>query len=280
LSPAPSYRHSVRSVFISDVHLGSRGCNAVALLSFLREVQTDNLYLVGDIVDLWSLRKTFYWPQEHNNVVRTILGKAKHGTRVVYVPGNHDEDFREFAGSLFGNLEIVRDCVHTTARGERLLVLHGDEFDSVVKCSRWLALLGAHAYDFSIDMNRHFNRIRRLFGYEYWSLANYLKHKVKNAVNYISSFEQAVAAEVRRRGVDGVVCGHIHRAEVSRIDGVLYCNDGDWVESCTALVEDRNGRLAIWNWALGDGTGLRTVGWQEEGGVVAAAAAQSAREAA
>jgi len=258
MSPAQNPRHWVRSVFISDIHLGTRGCNAAALLDFLREVHTENLYLVGDVVDLWSLRKTFYWPQEHNNVVRTILGKAKHGTRVVYVPGNHDEDFREFAGTCFGNLEILRDCIHTTARGERLLVLHGDEFDSVVKCSPWLAALGSHAYDFSIEMNRHFNRIRRYFGYDYWSLANYLKHKVKNAVSYISSFEQAVAHEVQRRGVDGVVCGHIHRAEISQLDGVLYCNDGDWVESCSALIEDRNGSLSIWNWTEMQ-AGLRVV---------------------
>lgn len=248
LSPSYSPRHSVRSVFISDIHLGSRGCNATALLDFLHEVQTDTLYLVGDIVDFWSLRKSFYWPQQHNNVLRTLLGKAKHGTRVVYVPGNHDEDVREFVGAFFGNLEIQRDCIHTTAQGERLLVLHGDEFDSVVKCSPWLAALGSHAYDFSIEMNRHFNQVRRLFGYEYWSLANYLKHKVKNAVNYISSFEQAVAQEARRRGVDGVVCGHIHRAEITHFEDILYCNDGDWVESCSALIEDRNGRLSIWNW--------------------------------
>ena len=248
MSPANAPRHWVRSVFISDIHLGNRGCNANALLDFLRDVHTDTLYLVGDVIDLWSLRKNFYWPQEHNNVVRTILGKAKHGTRVVYVPGNHDEDLREFAGTVFGNLEIVRDCVHTTARGERLLVLHGDEFDSVVKCSPWLAALGSRAYDFSIDMNRYFNRVRRAFGYDYWSLANYLKHKVKNAVNYISSFEQAVAHEVKRRGLDGAICGHIHRAEITDIEGVLYCNDGDWVESCSALVEDRNGRLGVWNW--------------------------------
>ena len=248
MSPASTFERRVRSVFISDIHLGTRGCNATALLNFLREVQTDQLYLVGDIIDLWSLRRTFYWPQEHNNVVRTILGKAKHGTEIVFVPGNHDEDFREFAGSVFGNLRVERDCIHTTARGERLLVLHGDEFDSVVKCSPWLAKLGSHAYDFSIEMNRHFNRVRRAFGYPYWSLSGYLKHRVKNAVNYISSFEQAVAHEARRRGVNGVVCGHIHRAEIAEIAGVLYCYDGDWVESCSALVEDRNGRLAIWKW--------------------------------
>ena len=238
----------VRSVFISDVHLGTRGCNSSALLEFLREVQTDHLYLVGDIIDLWSLRKTFYWPQEHNNVLRTILGKAKHGTRVIFVPGNHDEDFREFAGTSFGNLEILRDCIHVTALGQRLLVLHGDEFDSIVKFHPWLAAFGSRAYDFSIEINRHFNRVRQFFGYPYWSLASYLKDKVKNAVKYISSFEHAVAHEARRRNVDGVVCGHIHRAEITYINGVLYCNDGDWVESCSALVEDRNGRLAIWKW--------------------------------
>lgn len=249
MSPPKTPRYWVRSIFISDIHLGSRSCNATALLSFLREVHSEQIYLVGDIIDLWSLKKSFYWPQEHNNVLRTLLGKAKHGTRVIYVPGNHDEAFRDFAGSVFGNLVIERDCIHTTALGARLLVLHGDEFDSAVQYSPWLAALGSHAYDFSIDMNRHFNRIRRLLGYDYWSLASYLKQRVKNAVRYISSFEQAVAHEVRRRGVDGVVCGHIHRAEIREIDGMLYCNDGDWVESCTALIEDRNGRLSIWNWA-------------------------------
>lgn len=251
--------HPVRAVFISDIHLGSRGCNAAALLSFLRSVQTDTLYLVGDIVDLWSLRRSFYWPQSHNDVLRTLLGKAKHGTRVVYVPGNHDEDFRGFTGMQFGNLEIAQDCMHVTAGGERLLVMHGDEFDSVVKCSPWLAALGSHAYDFSLEMNRHFNRVRRAFGYDYWSLAGYLKHKVKNAVNYISSFEHAVAREARRRGADGVVCGHIHRAGITRIEDVLYCNDGDWVESCTALVEDRNGRLSIWDWSRMQGEPGATV---------------------
>jgi UDP-2,3-diacylglucosamine pyrophosphatase LpxH len=242
-------QYSVRSAFISDVHLGSRGCRADALLEFLRSVHMDTLYLVGDIVDIWSLRRSFYWPQEHNNVVRTILGKAKRGTRVVFVPGNHDEEFREFVGTFFGNLEIQRDCIHETATGQRLLVLHGDEFDSVVKCSPWLAALGSRAYDFTLSMNRHVNTLRRLFGYPYWSLAGYLKHKVKNAVSYISSFEEAVAHEARRRGVDGVVCGHIHRAEIALIHGLLYCNDGDWVENCSSLVEDRNGRLSIWRWA-------------------------------
>ena len=195
------------------------------------------------------MRKNFYWPQEHNNVLRIVLSKAKKGTRVIYVPGNHDEDLREFCGTVFGNLEIHREFVHHMSDGRRLLVMHGDEFDTVVKCSPWLAKLGLDVPTTSrCGLNRHFNSLRRLFGYPYWSLASYLKHRVKNAVQYISSFENAVAHAARKRGVDGVVCGHIHRAEITDIDGVMYCNDGDWVESCSALVEDMNGRLAIWSW--------------------------------
>jgi UDP-2,3-diacylglucosamine pyrophosphatase LpxH len=238
----------LRSVFISDVHLGSKGCRADLLLEFLKSVEVDYLFLVGDIFDLWAMRKGFFWPQEHNNVVRTILGKAKGGTRVIYIPGNHDGELREFCGSVFGNLEIRREFVHATADGRRLLVMHGDEFDTVVKCSPWLAKLGSNVYDFLLGLNRHVNAMRRLFGMPYWSLASYLKHKARTAVQYIASFEQAVAHAARKRGVDGVVCGHIHRAEIRDIDGVQYCNDGDWVESCTALVEDMNGRLALWSW--------------------------------
>jgi UDP-2,3-diacylglucosamine pyrophosphatase LpxH len=239
----------MRSVFVSDVHLGSKGCRADLLLEFLKSVEVDYLFLVGDIVDLWAMKKNFYWPQEHNNVLRTILGKAKGGTRVIYIPGNHDEEMREFCGSVFGNLEIHREFVHDTADGRQLLVMHGDEFDTVVKCSPWLARLGSNVYDVILSLNTHVNAVRRLFGYPYWSLASYLKHKAKTAVQYIASFEQAVAHAARKRGVDGVVCGHIHRAEITDIDGVQYCNDGDWVESCSALVEDMNGRLSLWNWA-------------------------------
>lgn len=238
----------LRTVFISDVHLGSKGCRADLLLEFLKSVEVEYLFLVGDVFDLWAMRKGFFWPQEHNNVVRTLLGKAKAGTRVIYIPGNHDEDLREFCGSVFGNLEIRREFVHATADGRKLLVMHGDEFDTVVKCSPWLAKLGSNVYDFLLGLNRHVNAMRRLFDMPYWSLASYLKHKARTAVQYIDSFEQAVAHAARRRGVDGVVCGHIHRAEIRDIDGVLYCNDGDWVESCTALVEDMNGRLALWSW--------------------------------
>ncbi len=238
----------LRSVFVSDVHLGSRGCRADLLLDFLRSIEVETLYLVGDIVDLWAMRRGFYWPQEHNNALRTLLGKAKAGTRLIYIPGNHDEDIREFAGAVFGNLEIHRECVHRTAGGERYLVIHGDEFDAAVKCSRWLSALGSMAYDCTLALNRLFNRVRRLYGFPYWSLAGYLKHRVKNAMHYVAAFERSAALAARRRGLDGVICGHIHRAEIVRIADVTYCNDGDWVESCTALAEDLNGKLSLIQW--------------------------------
>jgi UDP-2,3-diacylglucosamine pyrophosphatase LpxH len=238
-----------RTVWISDVHLGFRGCRADFLLDFLRSVECETLYLVGDVIDFWSMESSgLYWPQEHNNVVRTVLGKAKHDTRVVFVPGNHDELLRDFIGNDFGNVQIRADAMHETADGRRLLVMHGDEFDSVVKCSRWLAVLGSRAYDLLLRLNRWVNGFRRTFGFPYWSLAAYLKHRVKEAVNFISSFEMAVAREARKRGADGVVCGHIHRAEIAELDGVLYLNDGDWVESCTALVERFDGTLEILHW--------------------------------
>lgn len=238
-----------RSIWISDVHLGFRGCAAEFLLDFLRSVECENLFLVGDIIDVWELERKVYWPQAHNNVIRTLLGKAKHGTKVVYIPGNHDEMFRDYCGMEFGNVLIRRNYIHETADGKKLLLMHGDEMDTVVKCSRLLAVVGSRAYDWLLRLNRYVNAVRRLFRLPYWSLAAFLKHKVKNAVNFISSFEKGVAHEARRRGVDGVVCGHIHRAEITDIDGILYCNDGDWVESCTAMVEHFDGRLEILHWS-------------------------------
>lgn len=237
-----------RSIFISDVHLGFKGCQAQYLLDFLRRVECDTVYLVGDIIDLWALSRSFYWPQAHNDVIRTILGKAKHGTRVVYVPGNHDRLFRDHDGLVMGNVEVQREAVHQTADGRRFLVLHGDEFDSIVRASPWLESLGSHAYGMALTANRYVNAIRQRFGYPYWSLAAFMKHKVKNAVQYITGFEKALAAAARERGLDGVICGHIHRAEITEIDGITYCNDGDWVESCTALVEDFSGRLSLLRW--------------------------------
>ena len=241
-------RIRVRSVFISDVHLGFKGCSAELLLDFLHSVEMEHLYLVGDIIDVWSMKKAMFWPQSHNNVLRTILGKAKDGSKVIFIPGNHDEVFRAFDGAVFGNLEIHREFVHTAADGQRILVLHGDEFDSVVKCSPWLAKLGSNLYDMLLAANPYINWVRRKFGLPHWSLSAYLKHKAKSAVQYIGSFEDAVAQAARRRGVDTVVCGHIHHAELREISGVKYCNDGDWVESCTSLIEDMNGRLRLIHW--------------------------------
>lgn len=237
-----------RAIFISDVHLGFRGCQAEYLLDFLRSTTCSYLYLVGDIVDVWNMKRGIYWPQAHNNVVRSILGKAKHDTKVIYVPGNHDEVFRDHEGLVFGNVMVKLDDVHTTADGRRLLILHGDEFDSVVKCAGYLAVLGNYAYDWLLALNRHFNSLRRYLGLRYWSLAAYLKHKVKNAVNYISGFEEAVTREVNKRKVDGLVCGHIHHATIKKINRLDYLNCGDWVESCTALVEHFDGTIELINW--------------------------------
>lgn len=238
-----------RSVFISDVHLGFRGCQADALLHFLHSVETEYLFLVGDIIDFWSLKKSGHWPQKHTNVIRSILGKAKHGTKIIYIPGNHDELMRDWVGSRFGNIEVHQDFVHRTNENKDLLVMHGDEFDLIVRHSKLLAKLGSFAYERLLDLNHWINGLRKLFKYEYWSLAGYLKHKVKNAVDYIGSFEQAISHLAKERKVDGVVCGHIHHPEIREIDGVLYCNDGDWVESCTALVENPNGKLELLYWA-------------------------------
>jgi UDP-2,3-diacylglucosamine pyrophosphatase LpxH len=240
---------SFRTVWISDVHLGFRGCSADHLLDFLHSVHCEHLYLVGDIIDIWEMRKRLFWPQAHNNVVRTILGKAKHGTNVVYVPGNHDEVLRDFYDMTFGNVQIVEEAIHVNADGRRLLVTHGDKFDSVVRCSRAMAMLGTRLYDYLLKANYYVHAVRRRLDLPYWSLAGFLKHKVKNAVQFISNFEQAVAYETARLGVDGVVCGHIHRPEITRLNNVIYCNCGDWVESCSALVEHHDGSLELIRWA-------------------------------
>lgn len=244
-----SPRRRYRTIFVSDVHLGTRGCKAEFLLDFLHHNDADTFFLVGDIVDGWRLRKSWYWPQSHDAVVQKFLQKARHGSRVVFVPGNHDEIFRHYIGEHFGGIEVVTDCIHETADGRRMLVLHGDQFDGVVRYAKWLALLGDGAYNLLLLLNRWFNVGRRVFGLGYWSLSAYLKFKVKNAVQFVNQYEEAVADEARRRKADGVVCGHIHHAEMRDIDGILYVNDGDWVESCTAVVEHMDGTLEILNWA-------------------------------
>ena len=238
----------VRSAWISDIHLGTPGCQAGALLDFLRELDCETLYLVGDIIDGWQLRRQWYWPQAHNDVVQKLLRKARKGTRVIFVPGNHDEFARKYLDHNFGGVDVVEDPMHETADGRKLWITHGDLFDGVVQCARWLAHVGDSAYEFTLRLNRHLNSMRARLGLPYWSLSRYLKFKVKRAVSYVSDFEAAVAREARRRGADGVVCGHIHHAELRTIDGVLYANDGDWVESLTALVEHHDGRLEIMDW--------------------------------
>jgi len=261
---------SYRTVFISDVHLGTRGCQAELLLDFIRQMECETLFLVGDIIDGWKLKGGWYWPQAHNDVLQKILRLARKGVRVVYIPGNHDEMARSFFGVHFGGVVVARDAIHETADGRRFLVTHGDEFDGIVQQARWLALLGDWAYRTVLALNTWFNLARRRLGFGYWSLSAYLKGKVKNAVAFIDAYEHAVADEARRRGVDGVICGHIHKAEMRDIDGVAYINDGDWVESCTALVEHPDGRLEIIDWAA-----TRRWSWLERksGGAAALAAA-------
>lgn len=237
-----------RAIWISDIHLGTKGCQAEKLLNFLKLNESEHLYLVGDIIDGWRLKKSWYWPQAHNDVVQKILRKARKGTKVTFVPGNHDEFARHYLDHHFGGVKVADRVIHQTASGKRLLILHGDEFDVVVKYAKWLALLGDGAYTLLLFLNGILNKIRERMGYPYWSLSAYLKLKVKNAVQFIAEYETAIARAARQEGVDGVVCGHIHHAEMREIDGILYCNDGDWVESCTALVEHYDGRLELLSW--------------------------------
>jgi UDP-2,3-diacylglucosamine pyrophosphatase LpxH len=237
-----------RTLFISDVHLGTKGCEAARLLDFLRDTEADTVYLVGDIVDAWQLKKAWYWPQAHNDVVQKILRKVRKGTRVVYVPGNHDEFLRDYPGTHFGGIEVVERTLHEAADGKRYLIMHGDEFDAVVMHAKWLAHVGDWAYSAAIVVNRWLNVARRRLGYNYWSYSAWAKQKVKRAVNFIGDFEATLAAEARRAGADGVICGHIHHAAIHDTHGVTYMNCGDWVESLTALAEDENGRFHILRW--------------------------------
>ncbi|MEZ5589363.1 MAG: UDP-2,3-diacylglucosamine diphosphatase [Gammaproteobacteria bacterium] len=241
-------RLEFRSVWISDVHLGTRDAQVEYLLDFLRHVKCDYLYLVGDIIDIWKVKSGWYWPALNNELIREVVEKARQGTRVIYVPGNHDEMLRDYVGGQFYGIELHHQIEHRTADGRTFLVLHGDEFDCVVRHSKWLAYVGGEAYDRLLILNRWFNRLRRRLGFSYWSLSAYIKYRVKNAVQYIGNFESAVAREARRRGADGVICGHIHHARIAEFDGIYYGNSGDWVESCTALAEDASGELRLIRW--------------------------------
>ena len=247
LSPdTPTQRY--RAIFISDIHLGTRRAQTGALLEFLRVTTSDQLYIVGDFIDNWALRKAWHWDQLHNDVIQKLLRKARKGTKLIYIPGNHDENFRNFVNLRFGRVAVLQETVHLAANGKRYLVLHGDKFDGVVRFAPWLAKLGDTAYEVSMALNASVNRVRRLFRLPYWSLSAYLKNRVKKAVEFISHFEDAVVREARQRNCQGVICGHIHTPDDREIDGIHYLNDGDWVESCTALVEHLDGRFEILDW--------------------------------
>lgn len=240
-----------RTIFISDVHLGTRDCKAELLNNFLKHNTADTLYLVGDIIDGWRMQQNrLRWRQSHSNVVRRILGAAKRGTEVIYVAGNHDEFLRPMIpyGLAFGRIRICNRAEHLGVDGRRYLVVHGDMFDGITQVAPWLSFLGDRAYDFILAVNTRYNRLRHWLGFGYWSVSKYLKLQIKRAVSYIFQFESNLTDYCRRKGYDGVICGHIHSAEIKNIDGTIYMNDGDWVESCTALVEHGDGRWEIVTW--------------------------------
>lgn len=240
----------VRSIFISDVHLGYRGCRAEYLDHFLQSVQAQNVFIVGDLVDFWALERSYYWPASHQSILRRLAALARAGKRIVVVPGNHDDVLRDYCGLQYGGVEIHREFVHETADGRRLLLFHGDQFDESVidQFSPLVKRLGGLLYDVMLEVNHLLHSLRHRLGYGYWSLADWIKRQVPDAERYIARFEAAAAGEARRRGFDGAVCGHIHRSALRDLEGVLYCNAGDWVESCTSLVEDMNGRLSVLRW--------------------------------
>jgi UDP-2,3-diacylglucosamine pyrophosphatase LpxH len=240
---------SFRTIFLSDIHLGLRASRTEYLLDFLKHTECETLYLVGDIFDVWKMKSGWHWPSINNEIIRLVLDKAKGGTRVVYVPGNHDELFRDYLDFHFSGVDVCKEVVHTTEDGKRFLVLHGDEFDCVVMNNKWLAHLGSWAYDLLLGLNSWFNLLRRKLGFGYWSLSAYLKNQVKEAVQYIGNFEEAVVHAARERDMDGVICGHIHHAVISDFNGVTYANCGDWVESCTALAEEEDGSLRLIRWS-------------------------------
>ena len=238
-----------KTIFISDLHIGSTQCQADTLLDFLKHNESETLYLVGDIIDFWALSKRVYWPRDHNTIIQKILRKARHDTKVIYVPGNHDENVREYDEHVFGDIEVRNSIVHTTVDGKRFLVVHGDEYDTIAKYHQWIAKLGSKGYDFLLEVNRAVRAVRRVMGIQsHFSLAAYIKFKVKNAVQFISDYEQSIVMTLKDEGLDGVICGHIHHAEIKEMDGFLYVNTGDFVESCTAIVEHDCGRLELIRW--------------------------------
>jgi|ERR1700677_749816 len=233
-----------RTAWISDLHLGTRGCNADALLYFLRDYDFETLYLVGDLIDIWQLRRGIYWPQSHSDVIQKILRKGRKGTRIIYIPGNHDEFVSGFFGA-YGSITVEKQAIHETADKRRLLVMHGHELDTVVQNIKWLAYVGDVGYQLLLKLNRPINFVRHIFGREYWSLSSYVKKSVKNAVSFIGQFEEAIVRYSKEYSVDGVICGHIHSPVIRKIENVDYYNSGDWVESCSVLLEDHEGKISL-----------------------------------
>lgn len=240
-----------RALFVSDLHLGLGACQAELFLDFFKTVETNQIYMVGDMIDFWRIKRKPQWHQAHNDVIQKLLRSVRKGTEMIYIPGNHDEALRTYCGMKFGGIQLVRDAIHETADGRKFLIMHGDEFDIVVKHAKWLAFLGDGAYHLALWANTHFNFVRRKAGLEYWSLSAYLKQRVKQAVNFIGEFESALALEARQRGVQGVICGHIHQVAMKQIDDILYINTGDWVESCTAVGERHDGKFELIRWVKG-----------------------------
>jgi len=234
-----------RSVFISDVHLGTQACQAEEFLKFLKSFECEKLYLVGDIIDGWEMHKRMYWPQAHNDVIQKLLRKSRKGTEIYYIPGNHDEFLRSFGMQLLGNVNLVPDTVHISPSGKTYLVIHGDQFDVVVRNAKWLAHVGSWAYDVAISLNIVINKTRQLLGLPYWSLSAWAKYKVKSAVNFIGNYEESLTEFAKSKNVDGIICGHIHHANICDMNGIKYMNCGDWVESCTAIVEHYDGRFEL-----------------------------------
>jgi UDP-2,3-diacylglucosamine pyrophosphatase LpxH len=238
-----------RTIWISDLHIGSTQCQADALLDFLKHTDSEKLYLVGDIIDFWALSKKMYWPRDHNTIIQKILRKARHGTQIIYIPGNHDENVRDYDDYIFGDIVVKNSDIHTTVKGKRFLIVHGDEYDTIAKHHQWLAKIGSLGYDWLIEINRFLRLFRRLFGRQsHFSLAAFVKFKVKNVVQFISDYEESIVRTLKNEGLDGVICGHIHHAEIKEIEGFLYVNTGDFVESCTAIVEHQDGRLELIRW--------------------------------
>lgn len=245
-APEPPAPLRVRSLFLSDIHLGTRACRAGELLALLRDYDAENIFLVGDIIDFWAMSRGIYWPELHNTVVQKILKKARHGTCIYFIPGNHDEALRDYIGSTFGDINLVRDHVHVAADGRRYLLLHGDEYDQVTAYHRWVSVLGDISYHWLVHVNRLLSLMRRKLGISgHWSLADYAKRNVLQAVSFISNFEESVVHSAKRHALDGVICGHIHTPAIKRIDGLTYINCGDWVDSCTAVVEQADGRMEL-----------------------------------